>query len=165
MDYSAAELPKSPPIRLVRPALSQHVALHVSASCRHKPQDRPSTFTFFFASGLRHMHKAPRQAYWNQPFEGPAWTSIDDRAHRLAYTFADGARPTFAGPPWTTGTVLEELTSGLLLCGPPWKEQAVLVECLGFLVWHFFSVHALSYGIQYMRRSVLRVGQSGLPFC
>ena len=50
---------QAPPFRLVCSALSQHVALHVSASFQHKPQDRPSTSTFFCASGLRHMHDAP----------------------------------------------------------------------------------------------------------
>ena len=60
----------SPHIRLIRSALSQHVApcqpraalpAHViSASGQHKPQDRPSTCSFFCASGLRHMHDEPR---------------------------------------------------------------------------------------------------------
>ena len=48
----------------------------------------------------------------------------------------------------------------------PGKEQAVLVESLGLLIWRFFPVHALLYGFQYIRRSVLRVEQSAvLPFC
>ena len=34
---------QAPPIRLDRSALSRHVALNVSASCQHKPQDRPWT--------------------------------------------------------------------------------------------------------------------------
>ena len=46
----------------------------------------------------------------------------------------------------------------------PGKEQAVLVECLGFLVWRIFPVDALSYGFQYIRRSVLRVAQTAAPF-
>ena len=44
----------------------------------------------------------------------------------------------------------------------PGKEQAVLVECLGFFAWRIFSV--LSYGFQYIRRSVLRVGPTVAPF-
>ena len=69
------------------------------------------------------MHDSPRtRAYWNQSFEGPATgTLLAERAYRPAYTFADGAIPTFAAPPWTTGTVLYELMSGLLSCGPPWE--------------------------------------------
>ena len=51
---------QAPPIRLFRSALSQHVALPISASCQHKPQDRPSTSIFFWASRLRHVHDAPR---------------------------------------------------------------------------------------------------------
>ena len=51
---------QAPPIRLVCSAITQHVAQHISASCQHKRQDRPSTCTFFRASGLRHMHDAPR---------------------------------------------------------------------------------------------------------
>ena len=42
---------QAPSIRLVRSALSQHVALHISASCQHKPQDRPSTCTSFLRFG------------------------------------------------------------------------------------------------------------------
>ena len=46
----------------------------------------------------------------------------------------------------------------------PGKEQAVLVECLGFFVRQFVSVHAFLCGFQYIRRSVLRVGQTVAPF-
>ena len=42
---------QSLPIRLVRSALSGHVALHISASCQHMPQERPSTCTFFALRG------------------------------------------------------------------------------------------------------------------
>ena len=99
---------QAPPIRFVRSALSQHVQLHISASCQHKPQDRPSTCTFSRSLRGRDICTTCHgQAYWNQPFGRPATvTSLAERAHRPAYTFADGARPTFAGPPWTTGTAV-----------------------------------------------------------
>ena len=45
----------------------------------------------------------------------------------------------------------------------PGKEQAMLVECLGCFVWRI-SILALSYGFQYIRRSVLCVEQL-LHFC
>ena len=51
---------QAPPIRLLRSALSQHAALHISASSQLKPQDRPRPVLFFRASGLRHTYDAPR---------------------------------------------------------------------------------------------------------
>ena len=52
---------RAPPIRLVCSALCQHVAQHISASCQHKPQDRPSTCTFFALRGSEaYMHDTPR---------------------------------------------------------------------------------------------------------
>ena len=52
---------RAPPIRLVCSGLCQHVAQHISASCQHKPQDRPSTCTFFAPRGSEaYMHDTPR---------------------------------------------------------------------------------------------------------
>ena len=52
---------QAPPIRLVCSALCQHVAQYISASCQHKPQDRPSTCTFFALRGSKaYMHDTPR---------------------------------------------------------------------------------------------------------
>ena len=53
---------------------------------------------------------------------------------------------------------------GSFLVVLPRKEQVVLAECSGFFVWRIFPVHALSYGFQYIRRSVLRVGKTSAPF-
>ena len=91
--------------------------------------------------------------------------SLAERAHRPAYTFVDGARLAFAGSiglrtPWSRSSCRGSFL--VVLLG---KEHAVLAECLGFLVRRFFSVHALSYGFRYIRRSVLRVGQFVLRFC
>ena len=52
---------QAPPIRLVCPALCQHVAQHLLAICQHKPQDRPSTCTYFALLGSEaYMHDTPR---------------------------------------------------------------------------------------------------------
>ena len=43
---------QAPPISLVCFTLRQHVAQHISASCQHKPQVRPSTCTIFAFRGF-----------------------------------------------------------------------------------------------------------------
>ena len=82
-----------------------------TAHLRELPAQAPrSPVDLHFAFALRGWGMCTTrhgQASWNQPFEGPATAaSLAERAHRAAYTFADGARPTFAGIPWTTGTAV-----------------------------------------------------------
>ena len=78
MDHSAAELPKPHPPDLFAPrsASMLHPArialrnfLHISASSQHKPQDCPSTCTFFARRGLGICTRRHGQAYWNKFFE------------------------------------------------------------------------------------------------
>ena len=106
MDHSAAELPRLHPSDLFAPGSASmlHCTSPRAARTSSKIARRP--VLFYCTSGLRHMSDAPR-TYWNQLFEGPSTgTSLAKRAHRPVYTFADGARPTYAGPSWTTSTVL-----------------------------------------------------------
>ena len=54
---------------------------------------------------------------------------------------------------------------GLLPCGPPWGGTGEAREMLGLHRLAIFPALALWYGLQDMLRSVLRVGQTVLPFC
>ena len=54
--------------------------------------------------------------------------------------------------------------SGLLPCGPPWGGTIGTRGMFGLSRLANFPVHALLYGFQYMRRSVLRVGHTVLTF-
>ena len=57
-------------IRRIRSALGQRDVLHISTGCQHKPQDRPSTCTLFFLSGLRYMHDGPRTSIIESTLRG-----------------------------------------------------------------------------------------------
>ena len=53
IDHSAVKLPEPHPSDLFAPrSASMLHSTYISASCQHKPQDRPSTCTFFGALGL-----------------------------------------------------------------------------------------------------------------
>ena len=54
--------------------------------------------------------------------------------------------------------------SGLLSCGPPWEGTGGARGLFGLFRLANFPVHALLYGFQYIRRPVLRVGQTAAPF-
>ena len=53
--------------------------------------------------------------------------------------------------------------SGFLLCDPTW-ERTGGARGMGFFVWRIVPVHAFSYGLQYIRRPVVRVKQADAPF-
>ena len=142
MEHSSAELPKPPPIRPVRSALSQHVALHTSASCLQKPQDRSSTYTFFLCFGAEAYARRATDNHtginpWRDQRRG--LRLLVESIHRLAQTFADGARPTFAGPLEPRAPGSRSSCQGSLLVVLLVKEQVVLAECWAFSFGDFFQ--------------------------
>ena len=54
--------------------------------------------------------------------------------------------------------------SGLLPCDPIWEGTGGARGMFGLFRLSKFPVHALSYGFQYIRRSVLRIAQTAAPF-
>ena len=104
MDHSAAELPKPHPSDVFAPrsASMLHCTYLRAASTIPKIVCRPVLFLRF---GAETYSQRPTDKH--SGIKGLATgTSLTKIAHRPAYTFADGARLTFAGPPRTTGTAI-----------------------------------------------------------
>ena len=104
MDHSAAELPKPHPSDVFAPrsASMLHCTYPRAASTIPKIVCRPVLFLRFGAEAY-----SQRATDEHSGIKGLATgTSLTKIAHRPAYTFADEARPTFAGPPRTTGTAI-----------------------------------------------------------
>ena len=146
--------------------------LHISASSRHRPQDCPSTYPSFFASGgLRHLHTSKTSML--------ASTRLGDRLLRAA-----------SGCKQLCCRSQTDLRGTSIDCGPyarmtPYLGPGARVGALSFrcsfgragsgsrrvfglsFSSRFYSLHASSrllYRFQYMRRSVLCVGQTVFSF-
>ena len=159
---------QAPPIRLVCSALSQHVAQHISASCQYKPQDRPSNYPLFlrFGAEVYARHATDKHTGINPSKDHRQGLPLLREPIGLhTPLLSEPYRPS-RDPLGLRAPCSKSSCRGSFLLILPGKEQAVLLEYLGFLVWRFFPVHALSYGFQYIRRFVMRVAQIAvLPFC
>ena len=155
---------QAPPIRFVCSALSQHVAQHISASCQHKPQDRPSTCTFFaFRGSEAYARRATDKHSGINPSNDHrrGLRLLREPTHLHTPLLSEPDRPS-RDPLGLRASFSRSSFRGFFLAVLHGKEQAVLVECLGFLDCRIFPVHALSYGFQSLRRSVLRVEQTAV---
>ena len=101
----------------------------------------PVDLYFFRASGLRHMHHAPRTSILESTLGPATRTSLAERAHRRPYTFADGARQTdLRGTPLDFG----HRALGAHIGAPSlWPSLGRNRRCSWnvwafFLVWQFF---------------------------
>ena len=132
---------QAPPITLICSALSQHIVMHIPASCQHKPQDRPSTCAFFLRFGA--------EAYARRATD--KHTGINpSKDHRRGLRLlrepiglhtpllTEPGRPA-RDPLGLRAPCYRSSCRGSFVVVLPGKEQAVLVECLDFLAWRFFS--------------------------
>ena len=166
IDHSAAKLPKPHPAALFSPR-SASILPSTSprvASTSPKIGRRPVRFLRFGV--LRHMHDAPRTSN-----TGTNPSNDHRRGIRLLREPIGQHTPLLSEPDRPSRDPLglrapcsRSSCWGSFLVVLAGKEQAVLVECLIFFVWLIFSVLALSYVFQYMRRSVLRIAQIAAPF-
>ena len=132
---------QAPPIRLVCSALCQHIAQRISANCQHKPQKRPSTSTFFLRFGaLRYARRATDKHIGIDP------SNDHRRGLRLLREPIDQHIPLLSEPDRPSRDPLglrapfsRSSCRGSFLVVLPGKEQAVLVECLGFFVGEVFQ--------------------------
>ena len=136
IDHSVVELPEPHPSDLSAPRSASMLRSTSPRVASTSPKIGHRHVLFLRFGALRHICTTRHgQAYWNQPFEWPsAGTSLAERAHRPAYTFAVGARPPFAGP---RAPCSRSSCRGSFLVILPGKEQAVLVKCFGFFVGEF----------------------------
>ena len=135
-----SETAQAPPIRLACSALCQHVTLHISASCQHKPQDRPSTCIFLRFAAEAHARRATKKHTGINP------SNDHRRGLRLLREPIGQHTPLKSEPgrpsrdplglrvPCSRSSCRRSFFAVL-----PGKEQAVLVECLGFFLWRIFQ--------------------------
>ena len=167
IDHSAAELPKPHLSDLIalRSASMLHSTSMRAASTSPKIDRRPLLFFRFGAEA--HARRATDKCTGINP------SKDHRRGLRLLREPIGLHTPLMSEPDRPSRDPLglrapcsTSSCRGSFLVALPGKEQVMLVGCLGFLVCRIFPVHALSYGFQYIRRSVLRVAQTAvLPFC
>ena len=140
---------QAPPIRLVCSALCQHVAQHISASCQHKPQDRPSTCTLFAVRGSEAYARHATDKH-----TGISPSNDHRRGLRLLREPIDQHTPLLSEPDPRLRDPLglrapcsRSSCRGSFLVIPLGKEQVVLVECLGFFVWRALAESTVLGGL------------------
>ena len=165
IDHSAAELPKPQPSDLFAPrsASMLHCTSPRVASTSPKIGRRPVLFLRFGAEAYARC-ATDKHAEINP-------SNDHRRGLRLLREPIGQHTPLLLEPDRPLRDPLGPRTPcsrsscrGSFLVVLPVKERAVLVECLGYFIWRFCAVHALSYRLQYICRSVLRIGQTAAPF-
>ena len=157
IDQSAAELPTPNPTGLSAPCSASMLHSTPSRAASTSPKIARRPVLCFCASGLRHMHDAPRISILESTFRGTIDGDFACREspiglHTPLLTEPDRSS---RGPVGLRAPCSPRSCRGSFLVVLPRTEQAVLAECLGFLVWRFLPVHVLSYGLQYVRRPCL----------
>ena len=124
------------PVRFVCSALGQHVALHISASYEHKPQDRSSTLAFVFLRfGVEaYARRATDKHTGVNPSKDHRWGLRLLREPIGLHTplLTESDRPS-RDPFGLRASCSRSTYRDSVLVVFPGKDQAVLVECLGFL--------------------------------
>ena len=165
IDQSAAELPKPHPSDFFAPrsASMLHCTYLRVASTSPKIDRRPLLMLRFGAEayGRRVTDKHSGINSSNDHRRGLRLLREPIGQHTPLLSEPDRPLPDPLGPraPCSRSSV-----RGSFLVVPHGKEQAVLEGMFGLFCLATFLVHALTYGFQYIRRSVFRVGQVAASF-
>ena len=159
---------RAPPIRLVCSMLCQHVAQHISASCQHKPQDRPSICTFLFAlwgSEAYARHATDKHTGINPSNDlGRGLRLLREPIDQHTPLLSEPDRPS-RDPLGLRAPCSRSSCRGPFLVILPGKEQAALVECLGFFVWRIFQYTRYRMGFSTYVDPSCASNKQLLPFC
>ena len=148
IDHSAAELPKphSSDLFAPRSACMLHSTSLGAASTSHKIGRRPVLFLLRFGTEA-YARRATDKHTGIFPSKGHRRGLRWLREPISLYTplLSEPGRPS-RDPLGLWAPCSRSSCRGSFLVVLPGKEQVVLVECLGFIVWRIFPVHALLYG-------------------